>query len=250
MPDTTLPLDDLTQQFAQRRSELERLRQEIETRQTRLTDLEGHRAQLRAQLQQVEADIQVVIRGSPPAKAARATPTQTTSDTFPTPKPPTEEAAQPTLADTLVEVARAAGRPLTAKQLAEELVRRQFPTNSSNFAKLVEKRVTELVKQGVLRRAQGRPGVVLGSPTNGTTALPKKAAPAARRRGQPSIRSLLTDLLQKSRKPVAVRELVEQVLATGYRTSSKNFARVVGTALGELEGVENVKGQAAVPGEG
>ena len=47
MPDTTLPLDDLTQQFAQHQSELERLRQEIETRQTRLTDLEGRRAELR-----------------------------------------------------------------------------------------------------------------------------------------------------------------------------------------------------------
>ena len=39
MPDASLPLDDLTQQIAQRQSELERLRREYETRQARLADL-------------------------------------------------------------------------------------------------------------------------------------------------------------------------------------------------------------------
>ena len=42
---------------------------------------------------------------------------------------------------------------------------------------------------------------------------------------------------------MATRDLVEQVLATGYQTSSKNFAKVVWLAVRELEGVENVKGQ-------
>ena len=54
---------------------------------------------------------------------------------------------------------------------------------------------------------------------------------------------MLTELLQKARKPLAARELAEQALAAGYRTQSKDFTDVVWTALGQLDGVENVKGQ-------
>jgi hypothetical protein len=42
---------------------------------------------------------------------------------------------------------------------------------------------------------------------------------------------------------VAARDLAEQVLATGYKTKSKTFTDVVWTALGQLEGVENVTGE-------
>jgi len=69
MPDTTIPLADLTQQIAQRESELERLRQEYEARQGRLADLARHRDELQAQLSQVEADIQAVTGGLAPPTA-------------------------------------------------------------------------------------------------------------------------------------------------------------------------------------
>jgi hypothetical protein len=245
MPDTTVALDDLTQQIAQHESDLNRLRQELEVRQTRLTDLARHREELQAQLRQVEADIQAVTQGQTPRPAAT---TVTSSDAK------TATAISPKLADALVEVAREANRPLTARELGEQLVLRKFPTASKNITNLVQNRLTDLVKRGVFHRAEGRPGVILAKPgdekkspapkahSNGKAAPAKKETGPGPRKGQPSLRSLLTDLLQKSRKPVPARDLAKQVLATGYTTTSKNFTDVVWTALAQMK-AENVKGQ-------
>src|SRR5207344_3245536 len=113
------------------------------------------------------------------------------------------------LSDALVEVAREANRPLTARELGEQLALRKFPTTSNNITNLVQNRLTDLVKRGVFRRAEGQPGVVLAKPDSGTKApapkaqrngkaAPRKeAAPPARRKGQPSLRSVLTELLRK-----------------------------------------------------
>jgi hypothetical protein len=255
MPDTTLPLDDLTQQIAQHESELQRLRQEFEGRQARLADLGRQREELQAQLRRVEADIEAVTGGQAPAAPALAAataepPARVTSAT---------PATRLTLSDALVEVAREANRPMTAKELGEQLLLRRFPTKSSNITNLVQNRLTDLVQRGVFRRAEGQPGVVLAASggakkvpapkahQNGAPAPAKKpSTPAAKppmRKGQPSLRSLLAELLQKSREPVPARVLAEQVLATGYKTKSSNFTDVVWTALGQLEEAENVKGQ-------
>jgi hypothetical protein len=240
MPDTTLPLNDLTRQISQHESALERLRQEYEARQTRLADLSRQRDALKAQLRQVEADIQAVTKGQ---AAGQATPTKGTPAT-----------ARPKLTEALVEVLRETNRAMTAKQLGEELTRRKFPTSSTNITNVIQTRLSDLVKRGLLRRARGRKGVRLPKAAAPAPAKPAKAAarktkaasPPPKpglRKGQPSLRSLLTELLKKSKKPVPARELAEQVLATGYKTKSKKFTDVVWTALGQLKGVENVKGQ-------
>ena len=195
MPDTTVALDDLTQQIAQHESDLNRLRQEFEVRQTRLTDLARHREELQAQLRQVEADIQAVTQGQTPRPAAT---TVTSSDA----KPAT--AISPKLADALVEVAREANRPLTARELGEQLVLRKFPTTSNNITNLVQNRLTELVKRGVFRRAEGQPGVVLAKPgdekkspapkahSNGKAAPAKKIARTRPAKG-PAIAPVVAD---------------------------------------------------------
>jgi hypothetical protein len=67
-----------------------------------------------------------------------------------------------------------------------------------------------------------------------------KAGP---RTGQPSLRSLLNELLKKSRRPMAAKELAEQVLASGYKTKSTNFLDVIWTGLGQMDNVENVPGK-------
>jgi hypothetical protein len=253
MPDTTLPLDNLTKRIAQHEAELERLRQEYEARQARLAELARQREGLQGQLRQVEADIQAVTQGQAPRAAA--TQTAKVSPARPAKLVP---ALSPKLADALVEVAREANRPMTARELGEQLVLRKFPTNSGNITNLVQNRLTDLVKRGVFRRIEGQPGVVLAKPgevkkatapkahRNGKATKAKPAAPTAKpamRKGQPSLRSLLTGLLQKSSQPVAARDLAEQVLATGYKTKSKNFTDVVWTALGQMKEAENVKGQ-------
>jgi hypothetical protein len=198
---------------------------------------------LQAQLRQLDADIEAVTQGR--ATGAAAPPSAPATKGTPAP-------ARPTLTDALVEVLREANRPLTARELGEELTRRKFPTTSTNITKLVENRVSDLVKRGVCRRAPGQPGVLLANPARDAQAAARKRAPAQPTgrapqpglvTGQPSLGSLLTELLQGSRKPVAARALADQVLATGYRTQSKVFTSVVCTALGRLEGVENVKGR-------
>ena len=150
------------------------------------------------QLRQVEADIQAVTQGQTPRPAA-------TTITSPDAKPAT--AISPKLADALVEVAREANRPLTAKELGEQLVLRKFPTTSKNITNLVQNRLTELVKRGVFHRAEGRPGVILAKPgdekksparkahSNGKAAPGEKGDRTGSAQGQPSLRSLLTDLL-------------------------------------------------------
>jgi hypothetical protein len=50
----------------------------------------------------------------------------------------------------------------------------------------------------------------------------------------------LTDLLQKSKKPIGGSELARLVLATGYKSVSKNFNQIVWDALGKMENVQHV----------
>ena len=58
------------------------------------------------------------------------------------------------------------------------------------------------------------------------------------RGAQPPLRDVLTTLLKKSTKLLSVSELAAQALAGGYRTNSANFAKVVGTMLGEMDNVD------------
>jgi hypothetical protein len=262
MPDITIPIDALSQQIAQRESELMRLRQEFETRRTRLAELTQQREAIQARLRRVESEIDAVTSGAAPvAEPVAATPEVNGSP-----------ATRLTLKEALIEVLREMDRPMTAKQLGDELVRRKFPTQSGNIKNLVQTRLTDLVSKGVLRRAKGQPGVILAkvaappkaasAPTKAAAAPAKPAAPespkvtpakpaapkaatpkAATRSGQPSLHSLLTKLLQKSRKPIPARELAEQVLAAGYQTKSKDFTNVVWVALGKIENAERIKGQ-------
>ena len=82
----------------------------------------------------MEAEIQAVTQGQAPVASSlpAATPAATS----------------PKLADALVE-AREANRPLTARELGEELTRRRFPTTSGKITNLVQNRLTDLVKRGV-----------------------------------------------------------------------------------------------------
>jgi hypothetical protein len=250
-----LPLPKLAQQLAQKQSELEKARQAFETR---LGELTRRKEELQDQLRTVEAEMQAVnatVPGSspptPPLKPSL----------MPVPAP-----AASTLPGLLVDLVRAAGRPLTVKELTASVVRAQFPTTSRNISRLVKNKVGELVKRGLLRRAEGQPGVVLAKPQaakqlptvktlvhgqpsgrNGKAAakaaVPAQAAKPATGQAKVSLAELLLRLLTKSSRPLKARELAEQALAAGYQTESKAFTQVVWVALGKLPGIENVPGQ-------
>src|SRR5262249_33984879 len=168
-----------------------------------------------------------------------------------------------TLPALLTDLVRAAGRPVTVKELAQQVVRAQFPTTSQNLPQLVKNKVAELVKRGVFRRAEGQPGVVRASPPGGAPARPARAAaggkkagsngkaapkPAAAtettvKRGKESLAALMLRLLGESQRPLKARELAARARAAGYQSQSKDFTNVVWGALGKLDTVENVAGQ-------
>jgi hypothetical protein len=248
-----LSLKDLAQHIAQQESELDRLRREFEDRREQLDELTRRKADLEAQLRDVEAEIEGLAPSGP--------------ETAPAPK-----AAEPvstraragrgmTLSDLIVSlVGEGGGRPVTVKQLAREVVRRKFPTTSNNIPGLVQTRVGELVRKGFLRRAGNRHGVLPGKSTNGQAAprrakgpaRGKRRKPAARpsrekapspRGEQPALREMITQVLKKSRQPLGSGQLAEKILATGYKTSSKDFAGVVSVALTKMPNLEKVPGR-------
>jgi len=145
----TLSLDAIEQRIAQRDAELQRLRRDLEARRSRLQALTQRKEELQAKLQQIEAEMAAVTTGAkrPQAAAPKAAPKK------PTPQPSTAgKANQPSLASEIVAVIRSAGRPLTAKHLVQEVKRRCFKSSSANFTKMVETRLWDLKKQGVVQR--------------------------------------------------------------------------------------------------
>jgi len=45
-------------------------------------------------------------------------------------------------------------------------------------------------------------------------------------RNQPSLKAVIVDILQKSKKPLSLDDIIEKVQATGYRSTSENFRQV------------------------
>jgi hypothetical protein len=250
----TLSLEDIQRRIAQRDSELQALRQELAGRQSQLTSLTRRRQELQSQLQLVDSEIAALEAGKP--------------STGIRPKAPQPAAAttqtQATLPALLVALLREAGRPLTATQLADEAKRQGFQSRSGNLAYLVQTRIGELRKRGVVRRAANQPGYTLAQATKGTALktdpkkpagpgatakLPakpvasSKSAASAKATKQPSLREVLTQILKKSGRSMTRSELADAALKAGYRTASSRPADVVWAMLNQMDNVEHVKGQ-------
>ncbi len=236
MAKTAIPLQDLAKRIRQQQAELEKLRQEYQVRQAHLSDLTRHKEELQAQLRQVEAEMQGLDKGVTPA--AKPAPAKAG-------KKPTSGVS---LSQFLIQTVTDAGRPVTAKELATEVVRRKFPTTSHNIPGLIDTQVSLLVKKGLLQRAQDQAGVLPAQP------LPKRAAPAAKPKPATapppavaesglSLRAMVTKVLAQSAHPLSARELAEKVLASGYQTKSKDFTNVIWGGVGQMPNVENVPGQ-------
>jgi hypothetical protein len=250
-----LSLEDLQQRIHRRDTELLALRRQLQDRQNQLASLTSRQEELRAQLQRVEAEIAALTSGSKTVASTIAGPAPAAKK-----RPPSVRSSQPPLPLLLVTLLREAGRPLTARELAEEAKRRGFKSGSGNFVRLVETRTAELKRKGILRRAVGQPGFVVGRSTGARTnktAVGPKARPGQQtargrsaNRGRPvsaqgkvPLREILTQILQKSSKPLTGSELAARALAAGYRSTSKNFVDVVWVAAGNIDNVENVPGQ-------
>jgi hypothetical protein len=254
-----LPLSELAQRLAKKQSELQHARQAYDAR---LANLSKQKAALESQLRDVEKEIQAVGKATPaaaPKSAPKSAPTAKRAAVAPRPR----GASGQTLPGLLVELVRAAGGPVTVKELTQQVVRSKFQTTSTNIPRMVNNKVGELVKRGLLRRATGRPGVVLGqAPAAKAKAAAKpaanskksaKPAPAAKPAAKPaaaaadhakgSLRALLVQLLAQSNRPLRAKELADLALQKGYKTTSGTFVNVVWDALNKLSDVENVRGK-------
>jgi hypothetical protein len=258
-----------------RERELQALRQQLESRQGHLSELTRRKEELQRQLQQVEKEVNALV-GATPIEGAPPEPVTTAAPA--TPARGASRGVQPRLGELIVILLRESSGPRTARQLSEEARRRGYPLTSQNPIKSVEARLQDLKSQGVVRRASGQPGYLLTPDAHRASKDKSKARPSAQtktpksanqrvkpapaitersgkgsassgtaqktqpgRRGeQPPLREVLTGMLQNHRKPMTVGELAEQILASGYRTDSKKFVKVVRMQLRKMATVERV----------
>jgi hypothetical protein len=274
---TAVLLDDLAQRISQQEAQLQALRRELEMRQQQLTELTQRKEQLLTQLQQIDAEIAAIATGAPAVQSSRAkrAATKPARTVVSSEQPAGNGAAaqqakgaprsrgtsrggkgqsngragQPTLPELMVSLLREAGRPLTVKELGQEIQRQGFQSQSSNFPRMVAVRARELKRKGILRGAVGQPGFVLAQPSDGK--MRKEAQPAPRNtKSRPPqsvkqlpLREVLTQILKKSPKPMTGSQLAAAALKAGYHSSSRNFVDVVRDALRNLKNIEHVPNQ-------
>ena len=269
---TILPLQALQRQIEQRERELQKLRAELESRQSHLAELSRCKEELQRQLQQVEAQIVGLSMAGPTGKKTQAARSPTAGSAAP-------EAGPADLREQIVAMLRDQGQPMTASQLAEEARRRGYPVSGRDPAGTIKGRLKTLRTQGLVRKARGRRGFALAAAANGTRTQPhqpagaaaeassraarqpeKRQAAKASRKGrsvsanaqgtkraqpdkQPPLRVVLTNILAKSRRPLSGSELAEQVLATGYQTRSQKFVDNVWAMVHQMDNIEHVPGK-------
>jgi hypothetical protein len=249
---TSVSLEGLAEHITSQQSELAALRKELEARQARVAKLNQRKEALEQRLRSLDAEIEAVIQGKMPKRGRRkARRAKAAAPAASAPSTPPKR-----MADLLVDIVREAKAPLTAKPLADELQKQGFYLTSPKLPRIVQARLNELVRDGVLRGAKDQPGVVMArgpgrskARTGRKRGRKKSAARRASLRvgadGQPkvSLRSIVTEILAKSTRPMGAGELAEQAKARGWVSTSKDPKNVLWVMLGKMEDVENVSGE-------
>jgi hypothetical protein len=260
MPTVSVPFQDLAERIQQQEAELAKLRQELESRRTKLSELTRRKEELQAELAKVDKDIESIghARVLEPTVSAAPTPAKTGSSK--TAAKPISGVSMPAY---LVQLVRQAKRPITAKELAEEVVRNKFPTTSKNVDAMVKTRVYDLVKKGVLRRASDSSGVVLAETPPSSKSVETKAPAAAQKTGKKkaasakpaptptpvgsakwrSLHEVLTHVLAKSSRPLTAQELADRAIQSGYESKSKDLKNVIWVRIGKMANIQRVLGE-------
>jgi hypothetical protein len=257
MPTVSVPFQDLAEQIQQQEAELARLRQELESRRSQYSELTRRKEALEAELAKIERDIDAVAQGNVPEPKVSAirTPAITGSS---------KGAAQPatgmSLSTYLVHLVRQANGPIPVKSA---VVRNKYPTTSKNVAGLVQTRVADLIKKGLLRRAGDSSGVVLAQATLSSKSVETKAPSGKLKNGKAkaapakpaastaqaeptqwrSLHEVLAHVLAKSSRPLSAQELVEGVTQSGYKSKSKDLKNVIWTSISKMPNAERVPGK-------
>jgi hypothetical protein len=104
-------------------------------------------------------------------------------------------------------------------------LRSLLSSHTSELRKLQKQRAG-LLRQ--IAKVDGRIAKLDGAPTGGGR---RRVGAGTRARNKTSLVDTLKDVLGKKGKPLPVGEIVEAVLATGYKSSSPNFRAIVNQTL-------------------
>ena len=90
-----------------------------------------------------------------------------------------------------------------------------------------DSRISELNGAGAGAVGTGGDGVGVKRATKKKKVARAKKGGGKRVRNQPSLRKVIMDVLPSAKKPLPLDEVMEKVLATGYRSNAGNFRQVV-----------------------
>lgn len=213
-----------------------------QSRQKRLAKLTRRRNALLGLLAKIEDDLSVLGEPLPEAPAAE------TADVSAVPSGRRRRRGKKTLANVLIAVLHDAGpgAAMTVRELAQAAKKRGYKTKSEKFGKSVETRVQDMKRHGLLKRAVGQRGYVLGDAATvaavgepGTNGAVKSGRRKKRHREGPSLKAVIRDILSKS-DPLTAEEIAEAVVKSGYKSVSKNLKNVVWVTLKKVVGIKSV----------
>ena len=228
MATATLSFQDLADRIQQQEAQLANLRQELESRQTHLSILTRRQGELQAELQQVEQEILAI---APPGTADSVPSAKVKSAKLASSNASVKPEQGLSLPKYLVELVRQAKRPITAKELGEQVAANKFPTTSNKIKDIVQTRVYDLLRKGVLHRVDGSSGVILANgfdaakhgATKPPTSVPKgssrktTAATPVGRANKQTLPEALVKVLSASSRPLSGQELADEVSAWNER---------------------------------
>jgi hypothetical protein len=259
MTTTTPKLSDLSQRIARQEAQLASLRQQLDTH---LADLNRRREALRLELRAVEAELAAVSSSGPPQQKPAPAPKKATKPVVSLPAQPTKSSS-PSLPEFLLQIVREAkGQPVTLAYLQQETVRRRFPTKSLHVPEMVGARVSDMVKQGRLRRDPRTGGLLVVASQNGNSASGPPTAPPrmrADRRPKPkpaksspttqspagiggnqlSLRAVLVGILKNAGRTLSAEELAARAKQAGYPSSHKPLKELIWRTMGRIPEVEH-----------
>ena len=125
------------------------------------------------------------------------------------------------------------GEGYTVAQLEQMLSeRREKLAELESRRDLLQAELTSVESQIAAEQSGSAPASV---PRPAKISRKAKPAGAGRKRKQPSLKSLVLDILEKSKKGMTLSELSDKVLATGYSSNATNFKTVLYQSLYSLK---------------
>jgi hypothetical protein len=111
--------------------------------------------------------------------------------------------------------------------------------------RLIEQRDRLAAELAETERRLGELGGGAGGEVRRRVVRKQRPGGGRRNRNQPALPQVIQEVLQKTKKPLSTEEVMERVLATGYKTTSANFKNVVYLNLFKMRNNSEIEFDAA-----